>query len=307
MQKTISIEEAVSLWVIGLGRKSAFFDSELYEFLYYIRETRSFQNQNIKGFRKNSNLKKKLSEVTEYLESSRLAQKPYGTYFVIANKNPSDLEIVCSLYNIGYITYLSAMRFYNLTNRIPKQIDYIAPDRPLWKKIQSQIISKNSINGENRENNHFFTPPYPSERIKFKDKHLNVYSRSHLYSHMNKGESIRIISIGDLFLEMIRYPDLCGGFQHVLEIYEEMAEVLLNEIIDSVELYGTAIDKSRIGFILNSHLGIHDPVIAEWKIYSTARGGNRKMISNEPYSDSYSEDWSLSLNHSVFKTNNEKY
>jgi predicted transcriptional regulator of viral defense system len=300
MQKTISIEEAASLWVIGLDRKTAFFDSKLYEFLHYIRETRSFQNQNIKGFRTDSNLKKKLSEVTDYLVSSGLVQKPYDNYFVIANKDPSDLEIVCSLYNIGYITYLSAMRFYNLTNRIPKRIDYIAPTRPLWKKTQSQLLSENRIDGENLEKNNVFIPPYPSERIKIKGKYLNVHSRSHLYPHMNKGESIRIISIGDLFLEMVRNPDLCGGFQHVLEVYEEMAEVLLNEIIDSVELYGNAIDKSRIGFILNSHLDIQDPIIDEWKAYSTARGGSRKMISNEPYSDSYSEDWCISLNHSVF-------
>ncbi len=300
MQKTISIEEAASLWVIGLDRKTAFFDSELYEFLHYIRETRSFQNQNIKGFRTDSNLKKKLSEVTDYLVSSGLVQKPYDNYFVIANKNPSDLEIVCSLYNIGYITYLSAMRFYNLTNRIPKRIDYIAPTRPLWKKTQSQLLSENSIDGKNLGKNNFFIPPYPSERIKIKGKYLNVHSRSRLYPHMNKGEGVRIIRIGDLFLEMVKNPDLCGGFQHVLEVYEEMAEVLLNEIIDSVELYGTAIDKSRIGFILNSHLDIQDPIIAEWKAYSTARGGSRKMISNEPYSDLYSEDWCISLNHSVF-------
>lgn len=300
MQKTISIEEAASLWVIGLDRKTAFFDSELYEFLHYIRETRFFQNQNIKGFRTDSNLKKKLSEVTEYLVSIGLVKKPYDSYFVIANKDPSDLEIVCSLYNIGYITYLSAMRFYNLTNRIPKRIDYIAPTRPLWKKTQSQLLSENSTDDENLEKNNFFIPPYPSERIKIKGKYLNVHSRSYLYPHMNKGKGIRIISVGDLFLEMVRNPDLCGGFQHVLEVYEEMAEVLLNEIIDSVELYGTAIDKSRIGFILNSHLDIQDPTIAEWKNYSTARGGSRKMISNEPYSDLYSEDWCISLNHSVF-------
>jgi len=300
MQKTISIEEATSLWVIGLGEKVAFFDLELYEFLHYIRETRSFQNQNIKGFRTDSNLKKKLSEVTDYLVSSGLVQKPYDNYFVIANKDPSDLEIVCSLYNIGYITYLSAMRFYNLTNRIPKRIDYIVPTRPLWKKTQSQLFSENDIDAENLEKSNGFIPPYPSERLKVKGKYLNVHSRSHLYPHMSKGESVRIISIGDLFLEMVRNPDLCGGFQHVLEVYEEMAEVLLNEIIDSVELYGTAIDKSRIGFILNSHLNIQDPIISEWKIHSTARGGSRKMISNEPYSDLYSEDWCISLNHSVF-------
>lgn len=301
MQKTISIEEAVSLWVIGFDKKKvAFFDLELYEFLQYIHETRFFQGQRIKGFRTDSNLKKKLSEATDYLISSGLVQKPYEKYFVIANKTPSDLEIVCSLYNIGYVTYLSAMRFYNLTNRIPKRIDYTAPTRQLWREKQSRLLSASSINDNKLEKNSTFVPPYPSERIKIKGGYLNVHSRTHLYPHMNKGQGIRVIAIGDLFLEMVRSPDLCGGFQHVLEIYEDMAEALLYEIIESVTLYGNAIDKSRIGFILESHLGLQDSIITEWKNHSKTRGGSRKMISNEPYSDLYSEDWCISLNHSVF-------
>lgn len=298
MKKTISIEEAVTLWVLTFQEKSAFFDSELYSFLYKIRETRAFQDQDIRGFRTDSNLKKKLSEVTDYLVSNGVVKKGHENYFTIGSKSPDELEIICSLYDTGYISYLSAMRFYNLTNRIPKRIDYTAPNRSSWKTIQSKALSEKNIK-DDKLGSKIFTTPYPSERIKIKSKYINVHSRSNLYTHRSKGKNVRIIDIGDLFLEMIRHPDLCGGFQHVLEIYEEMAEVLLDEIIASVEELGTDIDKSRIGFILDSHLGICDSKITEWKINSTSRGGSRKMISKDPYSEYYSEDWCISLNHSV--------
>lgn len=290
MTKRISIEEAAVFWLKDFEGKSAFFESALSEFIYLIRETKMFRDYSIKGLRKDTNVKKKVLEIGDYLVSTKLVDDKQDSYFVIDNDS-DELEILCSLYDVGYVSYLSAMRFYNFTNRIPKRIDYVAPSRSSWKEIQNEKIS----------DIHQLKTPYPSEKLKIKNKHLNVYARSSLYNPKIKGKNIRIIGVGELFLEMIRYPDLCGGFQHVFEIYEDMADALLDEIIDTVELYGTAIDKSRIGFIIESHLGIKDSRIMNWKKNYTSRGGSRKMISNSPYSDIYSEDWCISLNHSVFK------
>ena len=47
-------------------------------------------------------------------------------------------------------------------------------------------------------------------------------------------------------------------------------------------------------------LGIYDKRITDWKRGSISRGGSRKMISNDAYSDIYSEEWCISLNHDVF-------
>lgn len=290
MTKRISIEEATVFWLKDFEGRSAFFESALAEFVYSIRETKTFRGHSIKGLRKDTNVKRKVLEIGEYLVSTRLVDNKQDSYFII-DADADELEILCSLYDIGYISYLSAMRFYNFTNRIPNRIDYVAPNRSLWRSIQN----------ERSIESHELKTPYPSENLKVKNKYLNVYARSNLYNPKRKGKITRVIGVGELFLEMIRYPDLCGGFQHVLEIYEEMADVLLDEIIDVVEEYGTAMDKSRIGFIIDSHLNIKDSRVANWKKNYTSRGGSRKMISNDPYSDIYSEEWCISLNHSVFK------
>ncbi|HAG1192600.1 TPA: hypothetical protein G8W20_004830 [Salmonella enterica] len=299
MTEKISLEEAVTLWLTSFEDKVAFFDSELYSFLYLVRETKSFKGYPIQRLRINSDLKRKFSEVSHYLISSGLAKKYNDKYFTIGNVAPDSLEVVCSLYNTGYISYLSAMRFYNLTNRIPKKIDFTTPTRPLWKKIQSQLLTENEIN-DSKLGSNIFTPPYPSERIKIENKTLNVHARSHLTEPKRKGVSVRVIEVGELFLEMLRHPDLCGGLQHVLEVYDEMAEALLEEIIVAVESLGTNMDKSRVGFIIDSFLDIKDPRIQHWKKTATARGGSRKFIPNEDYLGPISEEWCLSLNHSVF-------
>lgn len=291
MKKQITIYEAVRLWMIDLDTRLAFFDLELYSFIEQLRETKSFDKQAVKGLRKNTNIKKKFIEVSDYLVDNKLVIKGYNNYFIIGKETPDELEIVCSLYNIGYISYLSAMRFYKITSKVSKNIDYIAPNRLAWKKLQTT----------KHEGNKRLVSPYPSENIEINKKYMSVYSRSHLYYPVFSGSNIRVISIGDLFLEMIRYPKVCGGFLHVLEVYEQVARDFLDEIISSTDSYGTDIDKCRVGFILNSYLDITDSRVLEWKAQSIARGGSRKMISDEPYSENYDAGWCISLNHNVFR------
>lgn len=299
MNETISIEEAVMLWLNTFNQRAAFFESELISLLYILREDKSFQNQKIRNLRKDANLKRLFREVVEYLVSNGMVKRTSSGYFTISNSQVSDLEILCSLYPSGYISYLSAMRYYNLTNRFPKNIDFVAPPRTIWKKEQLSTLENNKIHDLKLGDSKFITP-YPSQRVRVKGKYLNVHSRTPSYKYETKGDTLRIIRIGDLFIEMLRYPELCGGFQHVFEIYEEMGDVLLEEIIESVEEFGSHIDKCRIGFILQCHLSIDDDRIKEWQASSPSRGGSRKMVSSLAYSDNYSEAWCLSLNHSVF-------
>lgn len=299
MSETISIEEAVMLWLNTFNRRAAFFESELISLLYRLREDKSFQNQKIRNLRKDANLKRLFREVVEYLVSNEMVKQTSSGYFIISNSEVSDLEVVCSLYPSGYISYLSAMRYYNLTNRFPKNIDFVAPPRSIWKKEQLTTLENKNIHDLKLGDNKFITP-YPSKHVRVKRKYLNVHSRTPSYREETKGDILRIIRIGDLFIEMLRYPELCGGFQHVFEIYEEMGEVLLEEIIESVEEFGSHIDKCRIGFILQCHLNIDDERIREWQASSPSRGGSRKMVSSLPYADYYSEVWCISLNHSLF-------
>lgn len=299
MKKRISILDAVILWLESFDNRIAFFDLELHSFLYRIRNTRNFQGHDIKGFRTDSNLKNKFSEVIDDLILNKIIQNKNKKYFTVGNKNPDDLDVVCSLYDVGYISYLSAMRYYNFTTKAPRKIDYVVPTRPEWKKIQSELFLRSDESHEELDYEIFVTP-YPSNRLKVKSKFLNVHSRSYAYHHNDNGRIARVINEGDLFLEMTRYPDLCGGLEHVVEIYREKAILFLDEIVESTESFGSAIDKSRIGFLIDSYLGVKDSRIVNWRTDSLSRGGSRKMVSSNPYSEVYSEDWCISLNHPIF-------
>lgn len=290
MKDAISIEEAVVLWVKELKQKSAFFESELMSLLCKLRDNKSFKGKKIRSLRRDANLKRLFQKIKSYLILNEIVEEtPYG-YLIICSSKTSDLEIVCSLYPTGYVSYSSAMRYYNLINKFQKKIDFVALPRNLWKEEQSKIL----------DDNHFITP-YPSKRIRVKSKYLNIHSRIPSYQYEVKNIALRVISIGDLFLEMLRYPELCGGFQCVLEIYEERGRVFLEEIIESVEQFGNHIDKCRIGFVLQCHLGIDDERVSKWQRYAPSRGGSRKMVSKNPYSNNYNEVWCISLNDNIFE------
>lgn len=300
MKDTISIEEAVVLWVNELKQRSAFFESELMSLLGKFRDNKSFRDKKIRNLRRDANLKRLFQKIKSYLVLNEIVKEtPYG-YLIICSSKTNDLEIVCSLYPTGYISYSSAMRYYNLIDKSPKNIDFVALPRNLWKEEQSKVLEDNYVYGLNIDDNHFITP-YPSKRIRVKSKYLNIHSRTPSYQYELKDSALRVISIGDLFLEMLRYPELCGGFQCVLEIYEEMGRVFLEEIIESVEQFGNHIDKCRIGFVLQCHLGIDDERVIKWQRYAPSRGGSRKMVSKNPYSNNYNEVWCISLNDNMFK------
>lgn len=287
MKKQMAIERATEIWLQKSSERTAFFESELRDFLKYIREAKRFQNHEIIGIRKNSNIGKKVTALIGYLTERDLIDS-YNNYFILKNKVLNEMQIVCSLYEVGYISYLSAMKYYGLTTEAPTAIDYTAPTRNQW----TQHFQNSSLNemGIRR--------PYPSELILIRGKSIAVHSRAHAYMPIFKNNT-RVISIGNLFLEMIRYPDLCGGFGEVLKVYENYVEAYMTDILNSLEQFGTDIDKSRVGYILDCYLKIPNQRVISWKSGCLARGGNRKMISNNPYSDIYSSDWSISLNHQL--------
>lgn len=288
MTRQITIERATELWLKKSSVRLAFFDSELRDFLKYIRETKTFEGHNVKGIRRNSNLRKKTIEMIDYLTERSLIDSYYN-YFILKNKVLNEMQIVCSLYEKGYISYLSAMKYYGLTaNSSIDYIDYTAPTRKQWTQHKN----------DNFLNNMGVKRPYPSELIRIRGKQIVVHSRTHAYTPDFKN-SIRVISIGDLFLEMVKHPNLCGGFEQVLEIYIKYAKVYMNDIVYSLEKFGTDIDKSRVGYILDCYLKIADMNVLSWKASCLARGGNRKMISSNCYSEVYSSEWDLSLNHEL--------
>ncbi len=125
---------------------------------------------------------------------------------------------------------------------------------------------------------------------------LHFQERSQLgaFKHVS-GSNMRVATIGRVFLEMTREPQLCGGIQHVIDIFSNNAKQYLRLITDEYERHGKAIDKVRAGYLLTEVCGVKDLVVESWTRFAQ-RGGSRKLDPEVEYAPEYSERWKLSIN-----------
>lgn len=300
MNEKINLEESITLWIKSIENKVALPKIDLLIFLYNIRESKKYKNFIVSKIRKDADLKTLYKNAVKFLEKTNLIKNTKYDYIILLNRDyKTSLELVCSFYSHGYISYLSAMEYYNLIPSIHKSIDFVVPTRAEWKVLEADRISKILLETENTD---FFYAgiSYPSTKNRFDKKKVVAYSRKNLFPYIENSDSVRVIEIGCLFLEMIRSPENCGGFDNVLGTFINFGARYYKDIIHATNNYGTKLDKSKIGFLLEEFLGLKDEEFSNWKEASVMRGGSRKIISNAPYSNNYSESWCISLNHSSF-------
>jgi predicted transcriptional regulator of viral defense system len=125
---------------------------------------------------------------------------------------------------------------------------------------------------------------------------IQFYERSQLGAfRLVSGSTLRVATIGRVFLDMLREPALCGGIQHVVDIYQREAKRYLKLIVDEVERHGQPIDKVRVGYLLSDVCKLEAPEFSSWQKFAQ-RGGSRKLDAKGEYVPSYSERWLLSIN-----------
>lgn len=201
-------------------------------------------------------------------------------------------DIAALLDPFCYISHLSAMQRYSLTNRIPEALSLSTPKK--WSfhrdtKIKSDYADINY--GE------YFAPlkqiRLPNLLRKRKiDLHKTV--RSPALKNMREGFS-RIAAVGEVFVQMLDRPELCGGMRHVIEVWEQNADIYLDEIVSAVDSAEEAIIKVRAGYLLEDRLGILHPGVSNWVDFAQ-RGGSRKLDPSSEYEPTFSEKWMLSIN-----------
>jgi predicted transcriptional regulator of viral defense system len=300
MKDKITLEESIVLWVKSHENKVALPKSDLLIFLYNIRNSKKYDNFEISRVRKDANIKTLFENAVNFLEESKLIENTKYDYFILlSEKDITPLGLACSFYSHGYISYLSAMEYYKITRKIAKSIDFVIPDRESWKILEINRISTMGVISEGIDPK-CLCISYPSIKTKFQRRKLNIHSRKNLFPSIQNKDSVRVIEIGCLFLEMIRNPESCGGFDEVLEAFINFGPKYYEEIISAANDYGTKLDKSKIGFLLEEFLNINHSTFAEWQETSVMRGGSRKMLSSAAYSNNYSEAWCISLNHPKF-------
>ncbi len=217
--------------------------------------------------------------------------------FKLASNKEYDVgEVACCIDPFAYVSHLSAMSYHALTNRIPSILYISTPPYKEWvtfarKKMLSDMKDNYDIYVQNR------LPKLTKIAFDKIDKYPIIrYSTTHLGAYKNiKGKKYRVSTIGRTFLDMVREPKYCGGMRHVIEVYKEFSIKYKNLIIDEADRNGNAIEKVRIGYLLEELCNIRDEKIDKWVMFAQ-RGGSRKLDPNGEFTPNYSERWCISLN-----------
>jgi predicted transcriptional regulator of viral defense system len=220
-----------------------------------------------------------------------------GNYFKILGMADVDAEeIICSIDPFCYVSHLSAMAYHGITDRLPRTVFVSSPSPKEWKNFATEQMKKDL--GELYESyieQRFpqMTRPRPD---KIAGRVVEFKHSSHLGAYRNvQGKSLRVSTVSRTFLDMLRDPELCGGMQHVIDVYREYSKQYLRQIIDEIDAHGKEIEKARAGFILENEIGVSDSRIDSWQS-KAQRGGSRKLDPNNEYSPFFSERWAISLN-----------
>jgi predicted transcriptional regulator of viral defense system len=210
----------------------------------------------------------------------------------VADKGAED---VCALADpFCYLSHLSAMARYGFTDRIPAQLNITTPTRSIWCKLKDSMVERD-----------FGFIPNPKEIISMrkygfakKVRGISIVKHESKFVAKTKpikGTFARISEIGDTFVDMLSTPSMCGGMEHVLEVWQNNAPSYLDEIINSVNQCPIKIIKVRAGYILDEFMKIKDNRVQEW-LSVAQRGGSQLLNPEKPYEQTFSEKWMISLN-----------
>lgn len=222
------------------------------------------------------------------------ADRDYGAR-IIRVLTVSDLSaesIVCMVDPTCYVSHLSAMQRWGLTDRSPDALILTRPDRKSAQAYLRDYMDK--ILGEGEDN------PFPLKIIKHparvRRRKVHVYETTTAGDYVvNRSDNVRISTIGQTFLDTLQKPDLCGGMSHVLDVWEEHAAIHLEDIIAAVDTATSNLVKSRAGYILDERLAFRHEGIERWKTFGQ-RGSSRKLDPSKEFASTFSETWMISLN-----------
>ena len=202
-------------------------------------------------------------------------------------------EVACIADPFSYVSHMSAMQKYGLTDRTPQALHMTTPKRSLWNTLRDAKVREDLPNVEDIDKPVLNRPGFKGT-IRRRPVIVHVSSQPRTPSPVSD-EQTRITSIGQTFTDMLTEPGLCGGTRHVLDVWEKEAELWVEEIIKAVDQLDSKIAKVRAGYILTEVMDIDHPTIHNWEQYAQ-RGGSRKLDPDAEYAPVFSEKWMISIN-----------
>ncbi len=232
-----------------------------------------------------------ISKIFEKLKDSRVIRVDpdfgYGFFQVFDVLEQLPEAVCCSLSPFCYVSHMSSMQIYSVTERNSTKLIITRPSANLWRDLRDKRDSA--------------APSFSGVRIresfpeKVRGRDILVHETKYLGEFQHLGQTVRISTYGQMFLDMVVRPSWCGGMRHVLGVWEREAPFYLDEIIKAVERCPIKLPKVRAGYILNEVLKITDERVEAWTAYAQ-RGSSQKLDPENEFSSNFSEKWMLSLN-----------
>ena len=217
-------------------------------------------------------------------------------YLLFGRSSATPAELVCGLDPFAYVSHLSAMEHHGLTDRFSQILYMTRPPSAEWRKQAAARIAKDL--GERLTGFQTSGLPQLTQPKIAKVGHTPIHFSERMQLgafRLVSGSSLRVATVGRVFLDMVREPALCGGIQHVVDIYRREAKRYLKLVVDEVDRHGQPIDKVRVGYLLSEVCRLDAPEFATWQQFAQ-RGGSRKLDAEGEYVSTYSERWLLSIN-----------
>jgi predicted transcriptional regulator of viral defense system len=248
-----------------------------------------------KGFAERADVNKYLNMLLN--EGVLSPHRNLSNIFTLLGRSDSEPEeIVCTVDPFCYISHLSAMSYHGLTDRIPGKLFISSPSANEWRSFANEQMRKDLGNDYENYRQNGLPMLVRTKMVKINKTEIHCLSSKHLGAYKSvRGRVLRVSTVGRTFLEMLRNPELCGGINHVLDVFEEYGEKYLRLITDDIDKNGRPIDKVRAGYVLNERMGIDNDVINGWSSFAQ-RGGSRKLDSSTEYIAEWSDKWKISLN-----------
>ena len=322
MAETISLEEALTSWILGGYEYSVITREKIAEQVFFFYKEKSYREQKIRQISKASSDSKDYSTNIDRLLRSgvlvRFGEVPQrkgtaytamawddggmdGFYVISGKPRYTAQESISTFFPYGYVSHISAMEWYGLTDKVPKVVRFTTCSKVEWKgRFESEFVTRFGSNKEFKD----FVPKYPKAGLFFEGKELLVSSETNYVEPASvRGTPMRVSTIGKTFIDMFRHPSFCGGDEHVYDVFLEHGKKYSKQIIADLEKYGRKIDKARLGFMLDKVLGVKHEKISIWREEARhERGGSKVLSTDRPFSSVYDEDWSISLNMEVVKS-----
>jgi predicted transcriptional regulator of viral defense system len=222
--------------------------------------------------------------------------KPDTVYHLFGRVKPKAMEIACAADPFAYVSHLSALEYHGLTDRFSKILYLTTPTDREWREQAAARMDKD-LKAQATAYRAARLPVLrrlPFERIEGQRVELMRRSSRGAFKTI-KSTGIRVATIGRVFLDTVREPQNCGGIQHVVDTYRAYAERNLALIAEEIERHGNAVEKARVGYLLDEVCHLSHPLIDGWVKYAQ-RGGSRMLDPQAEYASHYSEKWMLSIN-----------